>query len=87
MTPEMIGYYLQTNIIDWYVTEDWGEHSDKVKKKVIELLSWIENNTDNKPEDVGDANDCGCCKSWEEVIEGFRELIEKGERIPVEKGE
>ena len=87
MTPEMIGYYLQTNLIDWYVTEDWGEYSDKVKRKVIELLSWIENNTDNKPEDVGDANDCGVCSKWEEVIERFRELIEKGERIPVEKGE
>ena len=83
MTVEMFGYYMIVNLIDWYVTGNWGSNEREVYSKLMQLLIWIELNTDNHPEDVGDANDCGRCENWTQVVEGFEELIAKGERIPV----
>ncbi len=83
LSAEMMAYYTAVNLIDWFIAGEWGDYSNKIENKVIELLKWLEANADLSPEDVGDANDCGRCESWKEVIDGFRELTETGERIPV----
>lgn len=76
MNTEMKMYYILVDLIDWYVT---GCDKDNF----IKLLELIESYGAGSPADVGDANDCGCCKSWEEVIEEIRKLHESGERIPI----
>lgn len=83
MTIEMLSYYVAVNLIDWFVTTDWGDNERKVFGKVVELLVWLELNADLHPEDVGDANDCGRCESWSDVVREFKKLIANGERIPI----
>lgn len=83
MSTEMFAYYMTVNLIDWFVTGDWGENKKKIYSKLMELLVWIEINANVLPEDVGDANDCGRCENWTQVVKGFEELIAKGERIPI----
>ena len=32
---------------------------------------------------VGDANDCGNCRTWDEIIDGFKEQWRCGERVAI----
>lgn len=81
MNPEIRAYYAVVNIIDWYIS--LTDKKEDTFDKVIALLEQIELESDINPADVGDANDCGSCESWEDVIDGFQHLTETGERIPV----
>jgi hypothetical protein len=83
ISAEMTAYYLTINLIDWYVTSSWGDKAEEAKKKVIRILKWIEETSDINPADVGDANNCGKCENWDDVISGFAELFTSGERVPV----
>lgn len=76
---EMEIYYSVVNLIDWFVTK--GQQDDKAT--VMSILDQIEEIADIHPSEVGDANDCGVCDTWEEVIDGFQDLIKNGERVPV----
>ena len=76
MIEEMEMYYVLIDLIDWYVT---GCNKDDF----IKILKRIEFYGGGSPADVGDANDCGCCESWEEVIEEIKKLHESGERMPI----
>ena len=35
--------------------------------------------------DIADANDCGECHTWDQLIDAIRELFEIGDRVPVRK--
>ena len=35
--------------------------------------------------DIADANDCGVCNSWNDLIVALKELFNSGERIPIGK--
>jgi len=75
--PEMEIYYAVVNLIDWYVAQQ------KDRDSVEQILKTIESVTGISPAEVGEANDCGLCATWGEVIDGFVELTEAGERVPV----
>lgn len=49
---------------------------------IIDTLAREDNrNVDEYICDLADANDCGVCHTWEEVISAFKELWRNGERI------
>lgn len=72
-------YYAMVNVLDWYGKkniDDWG-----VSMTIQRILEDIESlSEDNTPQAVGDANDCGECRMWTDVMKGFRELWKNGER-------
>ena len=35
--------------------------------------------------DIADANDCGICNTWNELIIKLRKLQDTGERVPIER--
>lgn len=74
MVIEMKLYYILIDLIDWYVT-------GKDKDTFIKILKLMESYGAGNPADVGGANNCGRCETWEEVIKSFEELHENGERI------
>lgn len=77
INAEMAIYYGVVNLIDWAAIEG----TEKDRKTVEQILEQIEEMAGIHPAEVGDANDCGECKTWSEVIDGFKELIQSGERI------
>lgn len=78
-------YYRMLELCDWYAMRDWGDKDSVIKPAVSLLLTILEGIEEgNDPQSVGDANDCGSnCKTWEDVLDGFKELWENGERIPI----
>ena len=71
-------YYAMVNVLDW-----WGKQSGK-REKPIETMRVLTNlqklSPDNTPQAVGDANDCGECKTWWDVMRGFTEAWKNGDR-------
>ena len=80
-------YYAIVNILDWYTKEDRSKGSDleniKQHMKVLNTLIALGDLGDHKPSEVADANDCGKCNTWEELITAWRELWKNGERVEI----
>lgn len=72
---EIIEYYSILNIID-----DIAKHERKAKAIEIELIKEIAERAGIYVDDFADANDCGKCFTWEEVIGAFRAMWASGER-------
>lgn len=72
---EIIEYYSILNIID-----DIAKHERKAKTIEIELIKEIAERAGIYVDDFADANDCGKCFTWEEVIGAFRAMWASGER-------
>ena len=71
-------YYMITNIID-YITKN----GKRATEDELGLIKGIAKEQDIYVEDFADANDCGKCYTWEEVIGAFRALWASGERVPI----
>lgn len=73
-------YYATINILDYLAL--YEDVISKTKKsKLYSMLFELQSITGDTVEDIADANDAGDCKTWNELVEKFRELHEKGERI------
>lgn len=66
-------YYAIVNIVD-YLAKNGND------SKLYETLDTLLAMTDHTIEDIADANDCGGCSTWNELVDGIRELFETGER-------
>lgn len=69
-------YYAITNIIDFCAVN--GKELDK---EFIDILDKLAEKGDLHIEDIADANDCGICTTWQELLAGFCELYKTGNRI------
>lgn len=84
-----INWYLETyvNIMNYLDDKALsGKLLDKVEidqlNRNIEKYSIADSATEFI-RDIADANDCGDCKSWNELILALKDLFENGERIPI----
>lgn len=71
-------YYMITNIIDYII-----KNEKKATEHELELIKGIAKEQGIYVEDFADANDCGKCYTWEEVIGAFRALWASGKRVEV----
>ena len=75
---EARNYYMIINIID-----DITKSERKAMEHEMELIKGIAKENNIYVDDFADANDCGKCFTWEEVIGAFRALWASGERVSV----
>ena len=73
---EINGYYMIVNVIDEIAKLD-----RKATEYDLELIIAIAAENRIYVDDFADANDCGKCYTWEEVIGAFRSLWANGERL------
>lgn len=71
----MNGYYSIVNIID-----DIASKARKTTEHDLALIKGIAKESNICVEDFADANNCGKCFTWEEVIGAFRSMWASGER-------
>lgn len=77
-------YYAIMNIVDYLALNKYN----LTKARRVELIYILDDLLDMKGdtiEDIADANDCGECHSWDQLIDAIRELFEAGDRVPVRK--
>ncbi len=73
-------YYATVNIVDYLAL--YEDVIPKIKKsKLYRILFELQSITGDTVEDIADANDAGGCKTWNELVNRFKELHKKGERI------
>lgn len=73
-------YYATINIVDYLAL--YEDVIPKIKKsKLYRILFELQSITGDTVEDIADANDAGGCKTWSELVDRFKELHKKGERI------
>ena len=73
---EARNYYMIVNIID-----DITKNGRRTTEHEMELIKGIAKESEIYVDDFADANDCGKCYTWEEVVGAFRALWAAGERI------
>ncbi len=79
-------YYSIINIVDYLALADIDRNDASELYRILDKLLRIEadrmgedvNNTFNA---IADANDVSGVKSWQEMVEAFKELFAKGERV------
>ena len=72
-------YYATINIVDYLAL--YEDVIPKMKKsKLYRILFELQSITGDTVEDIADANDAGDCKTWNELVNRFKELHKKGER-------
>ena len=77
-------YYAIINIVD-YLALNKNNLSEARRGDLIHILDDLLNMRGDTIEDIADANDCGECQTWDQLIDAIRELFETGERVPVRK--
>ena len=80
-------YCAMMNILDGIALNE-TEITDDEKDKLCDVLNTLaEFQSGESLEDVintiGDANDCGCVATWDDLIDRLIELFNNGERIPL----
>ena len=70
-------YYAIMNLLDGIAISE--EDIEKYRDILDNLLALI----DSDIEDVADANDCGKCTTWEDVVENLRSQYINGNRISI----
>ena len=82
MNPEMESYYEIMNILD-----DHAIHNRPLTMQDIMKLHSLAKENDFTIEDIADANDCGDCHEWVDLLAALKEQFASGERVPVESSE
>ena len=82
--PEI--YYSILNIIDFLALTNLDEEKRiklyEILDDLLELEAWLSDQSREEAfEAIADANDAGGVKNWEEMVNTFAELIDKGDRI------
>lgn len=82
MNPEMESYYEIMNILDEHAI-----HNIPLTMQDIMKLHSIAKENDFTIEDIADANDCGDCHEWTDLLAALKEQFASGERVPIESSE
>lgn len=75
---EMENYYKIMNIL----TNASSRNNHKLKKDELHDLDYFSMKCDVRIEDVADANDCGGCETWQEIVDELAYQLSTGERVP-----
>ena len=79
-------YYAIVNILDYLAKQKSRVYgfTDVLNQLAYELIRIGEGSSIQEViSSIADANDAGGCKTWEEIIDRFRELYKNGERVEV----
>ena len=68
-------YYIIMNILDSIAL------SNEDTNKYTGLLDFLLGLSGDNIEDIADANDCGICNTWDDLVKGLRENFASGNRI------
>lgn len=84
MRPEL--YYAIINIVDFLVLAEVDKLEQSELYRILDKLLAIDSGYNGTPIDeefnaITDANDAGGVKTWQEMVEVFKELHKKGERV------
>lgn len=82
MNPEIESYYEIMNILDYHAM-----HSRPLTMPDILQLHALAKENDITIEDIADANDCGDCHEWTELVAALKEQFKSGDRVPIESSE
>lgn len=82
MNAEIMAYYEIMNILD-----DHAMHNRPLTMQDIMKLHSLAKENDLTIEDIADANDCGDCHEWTELVAVLKEQFKSGERVPIESSE
>ena len=74
----MTAYFDIMNLLDAIATGETEPTAETIQR--LDDLLRIDGGT---VEDIADANDCGACKTWAEIIASLKRLHENGERAKV----
>ena len=77
-------YYAIINIVD-YLALNKNTIAPKRRAELIYMLDDLRDMRGDTIADIADANDCGECHTWDQLIDAIRELFEIGDRVPVRK--
>ena len=70
-------YYAIMNILNYMALNDVSKQEET---NLFLSLTYLKDASGHTIEDIADANDCGECHTWREVVEALKELFESGER-------
>lgn len=82
-------YYAMVNILDYLAVREITFESRIRMLCILDMLSeesvrqGFDKSVQECIESIADANDASGCKTWKEIIDVFRELHRKGERIHI----
>lgn len=76
-TDEMENYYK----IMYILTTVSSTYKHKLTKSALEELDYFAEQGDIHIADVADANDCGGCETWQEIVDELAYQLSTGERI------
>ena len=84
MRPEL--YYAIINIVDFLALAEVDKDDASELYRILDKLLRIDAEHNNQTieenfEGIADANDAGGVKTWQEMVEVFKELHKNGERI------
>ena len=77
-------YYAIINIVD-YLAINTYTISETRRGELIHILDDLLDMIGDTIEDIADANDCGECHTWDQLIDAIMELFETGDRVSVRK--
>lgn len=69
-------YYAIMNILDYY-----AKNEKYLEAKTSNFLYYLASKENIQISDIADANDCGPCKTWADVINALSGLYRSGDRI------
>ncbi len=75
-------YYAIMNIVD-YLALNKNTLNGKIRGNLIIILDDLLEMNGSTIENIADANDCGECHTWDQLVNCIRELFEIGERVSV----
>ena len=77
-------YYAIMNIVDYLALNKYNL-TPKRRAELIYILDDLLDMRGDTIADIADANDCGECHTWDQLIDAIRELFETGDRVLVRK--
>lgn len=82
MNTEMMSYYEIMNILDEHAI-----HNRPLTLPDIMKLHALAKENGHTIEDIADANNCGECHDWNDLLAALKEQFASGERVPIESSE
>ena len=77
-------YYAIMNIVDYLALNKYNLTKTK-RAELIYILDDLLDMSGDTIEDIANANDCGECHTWNQLVDAIRELFETGDLVPARK--
>ena len=81
VNPYLENYYEMMNILDSVALS--GKSLTPEQKRELDRLAAENGDIQDEIEATADANDCGFCSTWDDIVVALRKLFASGERFPI----